>query len=255
VRTLVTEGAAAGVFEVAERDMIDGVMRLADRSVRSIITPRVDVVWLDLSHSQEDIRRTIVESGRSRFPVSRDGVDAIEGIVHAKDLLDRILSGQPFELAACMRKPLFVHEGTSVLKLLDLFRSSVVHMALVVDEYGSFEGIVTTTDILAAIAGEFPEDEGDAASTVVRRDDGSWLIDGGIDIDQLERLLNRRDLKSNEDYHTLAGFLLWEFGHLPEVGERFDWKNLRFEVVDMDGRRIDRVLISRLTDDPATDGN
>jgi putative hemolysin len=250
VRTLVTEGAAAGVFEVAERDMIDGVMRLADRSVRSIITPRVDVVWLDLSDSPEDIRRTIVESGRSRFPVSRDGIDAIEGIVHAKDLLDRMLSGQPFDLAACMRKPLFVHEGTSVLKLLDLFRSSVVHMALVVDEYGSFEGIVTTTDILAAIAGEFPEDEGDAESTVVRRDDGSWLIDGGIDIDQLERLLNRRDLKSNDDYHTLAGFLLWGLGHLPEVGERFDWKNLRFEVVDMDGRRIDRVLISRITDDP-----
>jgi putative hemolysin len=142
-----------------------------------------------------------------------------------------------------------------VLKLLDLFRSSVVHMALVVDEYGSFEGIVTTTDILAAIAGEFPEDEGDAESTVVRRDDGSWLIDGGIDIDQLERLLNRRDLKSNEDYHTLAGFLLWELGHLPKVGEHFDWKNLRFEVVDMDGRRIDRVLISRLTDELSADVN
>jgi putative hemolysin len=185
--------------------------------------------------------------------VSRNGIDAIEGIVHAKDLLDRMLAGQSFDLAECMRKPLFVHEGTSVLKLLDLFRSSVVHMALVVDEYGSFEGIVTTTDILAAIAGEFPEDEGDAESTVVRRDDGSWLIDGGIDIDQLERLLNRRDLKSNEDYHTLAGFLLWEFGHLPKVGEHFDWKNLRFEVVDMDGRRIDRVLISRITDEPPVD--
>jgi putative hemolysin len=253
VRSLVTEGAAAGVFEVAERDMIDGVMRLADRSVRSIITPRVDVVWLNLSESQEEIRRTIVESGRSRFPVSRNGIDAIEGIIHAKDLLDRMLAGQPFDLSECMRTPLFVHEGTSVLKLLDLFRSSVVHMALVVDEYGSFEGIVTTTDILAAIAGEFPEDEGDAEATVVRRDDGSWLIDGGIDIDQLERLLNRRDLKSNEDYHTLAGFLLWEFGHLPKVGEHFDWKNLRFEVVDMDGRRIDRVLISRITDEPPSD--
>ena len=255
VRTLVSEGAAAGVFEVAERDMIDGVMRLADRPVRSIMTPRVDVVWLDLSDSQEDIRRVIVESGRSRFPVSRGGIDAIEGIVHAKDLLDRMLAGQQFDLAACLRQPLFVHEGTSVLKLLDLFRSSIVHMALVVDEYGSFEGIVTSTDILASIAGEFPEDEGEVDTTVVRRDDGSLLIDGGIDIDQLERLLNRRDLKTHDDYHTLAGFLLWELGHLPVIGERLDWKNLRFEVVDMDGRRIDRVLISRISDDPESDGN
>ncbi len=250
VRALVSEGAAAGVFEVAERDMIDGVMRLADRPVRSIMTPRVDVVWLDLSDSQEEIRRVIVDSGRSRFPVSRGGIDAIEGIVHAKDLLDRMLSGQAFDLAACVRQPLFVHEGTSVLKLLELFRSSIVHMGLIVDEYGSFEGIVTTTDILAAIAGEFPEDEEDAASDAVRREDGSWLIDGGVDIDRLERFLERRDLKSNDDYHTLAGFLLWELGHLPHVGERLDWKNLRFEVVDMDGRRIDRVLISVTPDLP-----
>ena len=253
VRTLVSEGAAAGVFEVAESEMIEGVMRLADRPVRSIMTPRVDVVWLALSQSQEEIRRIIVESGRSRFPVSRGGIDAIEGIVHAKDLLDRMLAGQPFDLAACLRQPLFVHEGTSVLKLLDLFRTSSVHMALIVDEYGSFQGIVTSTDILASIAGEFPEDEGEVDDTVVRRDDGSFLIDGGIDIDQLERLLNRRDLISHDEYHTLAGFLLWELGHLPVIGERLDWKNLRFEIVDMDGRRIDRVLISRISDDPETD--
>lgn len=246
VRTLVSEGAAAGVFEIAERDMIDGVMRLADRPVRAIMTPRVDVVWLDLLDTQEEIRSTIVESGRSRFPVSRGSIDAIEGIVQAKDLLDRMLGGQSLDLSACLRQPLYVHEGTAVLKLLDLFRSSTVHMALVVDEYGSFEGIVTPTDILTAIAGEFPEDKGEAEAAIVRRDDGSWLIDGGVDIDQLERLFDRRDLKSDDDYHTLAGFILWELGHLPQVGTRLDWKNLRFEVVDMDGRRIDRVLVSRI---------
>lgn len=249
VRALVTEGAAAGVFEPAERDMIDGVMRLADRPVRSIMTPRVDVVWLDLADSEEEIRKTIIESMRSRFPVGRGEIDAVEGVVHAKDLLDRALAGQPFDLAACARQPLFVHEGTPVLKLLELFRSSTLHIALVVDEYGSFEGIVTTADILAAIAGEFQEAEGEAESAAVRRDDGSWLIDGAIDIDQLERYLDRRDLKSNDDYHTLAGFILWELGHLPKVGERLDWKDLRFEVVDMDGRRIDRVLISQIPED------
>jgi putative hemolysin len=249
VRALVAEGAAEGVFEPAERDMIEGVMRLADRPVRSIMTPRLDVVWLDLSDSEEDIRKSIIESVRSRFPVGRGEIDAVEGVVHAKDLLDRMMAGQPFDLTACILQPLFIHEGTPVLKLLEIFRSSTIHMALVVDEYGSFEGIVTPADILAAIAGEFLEDEAGAGSAAVRRDDGSWLIDGGTDIDQLERYLDRRDLKSNDDYHTLAGFVLWELGHLPKVGERFDWKNLRFEVVDMDGRRIDRVLISQLPED------
>ena len=229
--------------------MIDGVMRLADRPVRSIMTPRVDVVWLDLSDSEEEIRKSIIESVRSRFPVGLGEIDAVEGVVHAKDLLDRMMAGRPFDLAACIRQPLFVHEGTPVLKLLDLFRSSTLHMALVVDEYGSFEGVVTTADILAAIAGEFQDDEGEAESAAVRRDDGSWLIDGSIDIDQLERYLDRRDLKSNDDYHTLAGFVLWELGHLPKVGEHLDWKDLRFEVVDMDGRRIDRVLVSQIPGD------
>jgi magnesium and cobalt exporter, CNNM family len=249
VRGLVAEGAAAGVFEPAERDMIDGVMRLADRPVRSIMTPRVDVVWLDLSDSEEEIRKSIIESARSRFPVGRGEIEAVEGVVHAKDLLDRMMAGRPFDLAACIRQPLFIHEGTPVLKLLDLFRSSTMHIALVVDEYGGFEGVVTTADILAAIAGEFQDDEGEGESAAVRRDDGSWLIDGSIDIDQLERYLDRRDLKSNDDYHTLAGFVLWELGHLPKIGERVDWKDLRFEVVDMDGRRIDRVLVSQIPGD------
>jgi putative hemolysin len=255
VRTLIAEGTAAGVFEKAERDMIDGVMRLADRPVRSIMTPRVDVVWLDLEDSESEIRKSIVESGRSRFPVSRGEIDAVEGVVHAKDLLDRMMTGKPFELTACLRQPLFVHEGTPVLKLVEMFRTSAVHMAVVVDEYGSFEGIITPTDILAAVAGEFPETAEEAESTAVRREDGSWLIDGSVGIDKLERLLDRRDLVGNDDYHTLAGFVLWQLGHLPEVGERFEWKNLRFEVVDMDGRRIDRVLISQLPKEPSTEAD
>ena len=137
-----------------------------------------------------------------------------------------------------------MHEGTPVLKMVELFRASRVHMALLVDEYGSFEGIVTPTDILVAIAGEFPEDEAEAEPSAVRREDGSWLIDGRTDINHVERIIERRGLQADGDYHTLAGFVLWELGHVPRIGEHLDWRGLRFEVVDMDGRRIDRVLVS-----------
>lgn len=246
VKAMVAEGADAGVFEASERDMIDGVLRLADRPVSAIMTPRIDVVWLDPADSREEIRTSIAGSGHSRFPVARGSVDAMEGIVHAKDLLDRLMAGEPLDLAACIRQPLFVHEGTPVLKMLEMFRGSRVHMALIVDEYGSFEGIVTPTDILAAIAGAFPEDESEAEPAAVQRDDGSWLIDGRTDIAQVERILDRRGLDADGDYHTLAGFILWRLGHVPRMGEQLEWRDLRFEVVDMDGRRIDRVLVTPL---------
>jgi putative hemolysin len=251
VKAMVAEGADAGVFEATERDMIDGVLRLADRPVSAVMTPRIDVVWLDLLESQEETRSNIAESGHSRFPVARGDVDAVEGIVHAKDLLDRLWTGGPLDLADCIREPLFVHEGTSVLKMLEMFRGTRVHMALIVDEYGSFEGIVTPTDILAAIAGEFPEHEAEVEPAAVRRDDGSWLIDGRTDIAQVERLIQRRGLGTDGDYHTLAGFVLWQLGHVPQIGEHLTWRDLRFEVVDMDGRRIDRILISPVGEENA----
>jgi putative hemolysin len=244
VKAMVAEGADAGVFQASERDMIDGVLRLADRPVSAIMTPRIDVVWLDAEASADEIRERIADSGHSRFPVGRGDVDAMDGVVHAKDLLDQLMAGEPLDLAASACQPLFVHEGTPVLKMLELFRGSRVHMALIVDEYGSFEGIITPTDILSAIAGEFPEDEEEAEPAAVRRDDGSWLIDGRTDIAQVERILERRGLDSEGDFHTLAGFILWRLGHVPRIGESFDWRDLRFEVMDMDGRRIDRVLVA-----------
>ena len=244
VKALVAEGADAGVFEASERDMIDGVLRLGDRPVSAIMTPRVDVVWLDLAEDTGKTRSRIAGSGHSRFPVARGEVGAVEGIVRAKDLLDRLFVGEPLELADCISEPLFVHEGTSVLKMLEMFRETRAHMALIVDEYGGFEGIVTPTDILAAIAGEFPEDDAEAEPTAVRRDDGSWLIDGRTDIAKVERLIERRGLGSEGAYHTLAGFVLWKLGHVPRIGEHVTWRGHRFEVVDMDGRRIDRLLVS-----------
>lgn len=248
VKTMIAEGTEAGIFEKAEQEMIDGVMRLADRSVRSIMTPRHDVVWLDPSDPLEAVRDEIATAAHSRYPVSRGELDEVVGIVHTKDILDRHLSAQEFDLAAAARPPLTVHESTPVLRLMELFRASPVHMAVVLDEYGGIEGIVTPTDVLTAIAGALPEGEGDGSPEAVTREDGSWLVDGRLAIDAVERLLGRRGMSDDDDYTTLAGFVLWQFGHVPKAGEYFTWEGLRFEVVDMDARRIDKVLVSPARD-------
>jgi putative hemolysin len=255
VKSLIAEGARTGVFHMAERDMIDGVLRLADRSVRSVMTPRVEIVWVDLDDPVETIRREIAESGHSRFPAGRKGLDDLEGVVHTKDLLDQLARTGSFDIAGSLREPLIVHEGTPVLRLLEMFRENPVHMAVVVDEYGVVEGIVTPTDILTAIAGDLPEEVGDAEQEAVRRDDGSWLMDGMIGIHEAERLLERRNMRGEEDFETLAGFVLARLGQIPQVGEAFDWDGLRFEIVDMDGRRIDRVLVAKIAPAPAAEAD
>ncbi len=244
VKSLIAEGARTGVFHVAERDMIDGVLRLADRSVRSVMTPRVDIVWVDLDDPVDTIRREIAESGHSRFPAGRRGLEELEGVVHTKDLLDQLSRTGGFDLAASIRAPLVVHERTPVLRLLEMFRENPIHMAVVVDEYGVVEGIVTPTDILTAIAGDLPEEAGDIEQEAVRREDGSWLMDGMIGIHEAERLLDRRNMRGEGDFETLAGFVLARYGQIPQTGDHFLWDGLRFEIVDMDGRRIDRILVA-----------
>lgn len=245
VKLLIAEGARTGVFHAAERDMIDGVLRLADRSVRSVMTPRVEVMWIDLDDPPETIRREIAESGHSRYPAGRRGLDELAGIVHTKYLFDHMARTGRFDLAGSLRPPLIVHEATPVLRLLEMFRENPVHMAVVVDEYGGLEGIVTPADILTAIAGELPEDTADLEeAAAVRRDDGSWLMDGMLGIHEAERLLERKDMRGDEDFETLAGFVLARLARIPQIGDRFEWDGLRFEIVDMDGRRIDRVLVA-----------
>jgi putative hemolysin len=254
VKLMIAEGARAGVFHVAERDMIDGVLRLADRSVRSVMTPRVEVMWLDLDDPPETIRREIAEAEHSRYPAGRKGLDELAGIVHTKHLFDQVTRTGKLDVAASLRQPLIVHEATPVLRLLEMFRENPVHMAVVVDEYGALEGIVTPTDILTAIAGDLPEVASDIDEpSAVRRADGSWLMDGMLGIHEAERLLERKDMRGDEDFETLAGFVLARLARIPQIGDHFAWDGLRFEIVDMDGRRIDRILVTPEVPAPTED--
>lgn len=246
IRALIAEGTREGVFHDEEHRMIEGVLKLADRNVRSIMVPRGDILWLDVEDSRETVWKAVRTSGHSRYLVCRGEVDELVGVTSVTELLDWVRDPTGPDLAKRALAPLVIQETTSVLRLLELFREAAVHLAVVVDEHGSIEGMVTSTDVLRAIAGELP-DLGDAdLPEAVKRADNSWLIDGRLPIDDAERLLERRDMSSGDDYTTIAGFVLAQLGRLPSTADTFDWKDLRFEVVDMDGRRIDKLLVQRI---------
>lgn len=242
VRLLVAEGTRAGVFVPKEREMIEAVLRLADRTARGLMTPRSEVTWLDVGASAADIAARLRESRRSRFPVCRGSIDHPVGIVNTKDLARAVLEGGPFSLEALMQPPLVVLDGTPVLRVLDSFRREGVHMAIVVDEYGSTLGVVTAGDILEAVAGDLPELGEEVESNVVAREDGSWLVDGSVAIDEFEHRVAVSGLSDSRSYETVAGYVLYRLGRLPTVGESFEDAVGRFEVVDMDGRRIDKIV-------------
>lgn len=246
IRGMIAEATHTGIFHVAEHQMIEGVLRLPDRTVRSIMIPRGDVIWLDAADSRETVWNAVRTSGHSRYPVCRGQLDELIGVVMTGELAEWLGDPASGELAARARAPLIVHESTRILRLLDLFRESKMHFAVIVDEHGSIEGVVTPSDILTAIAGELPETASEDPAEAVARDDSSWLVDGSMSIDDVERLLKQGNMRSGDDYTTVAGFVLAQLGHLPATGESFRWKGLRFEVVDMDGRRIDKLLVQRL---------
>jgi putative hemolysin len=245
IRSLMAEAETAGVLEPDERAMIAGVMRLSDRPVRAIMTPRREVDMLDLTADPDEIRRTIVKSVHSRLPAHAGTPEEMLGIVQAKDLLDAYLRGERPDLRAQVRPAPNVPDTVDALDVLDVIKGSPVHTALVHDEYGQFEGIVTNADILEAITGAFRTDEGWVEPEAVRRGDGSWLISGSMPADEMADRLSIA-LPPDRSYHTAAGFVLNQLGHLPEVGESFDSHSWRFEVVDLDGRRIDKILASRI---------
>ncbi len=244
IRALITEGTRAGVFAPQEQKMIEGVLRLADRTARATMTPRASVVWLDVTDPPELLRDKIRSADHSRLLVCRGELDELIGVVSTRDLLDRALAGEALDLEKTAVKPLIVHESLPVLRRLDMLRTSPVNLAAVVDEYGSVEGVVSPTDILRAIAGAVPERGEAVDSDAVQRDDGSWLIDGMMPIDEFEDRLGLHGLKETGEFDTIAGFALWQLGRLPKAGDKVDWRGWRFEIVDMDGRRIDKLLVT-----------
>jgi putative hemolysin len=245
ITTLVQQGTKAGVFEEKAEHMVEAVLRLGDTSARSLMTPRTQIAWLDLENSMEQIRAKISASGRSRFPVAAGSLDKVTGIVQAKDLLALTLANKPIDLNTLMQEPLFVPRTISALELLESFKKSNKHIALVVDEYGGIEGLLTHHDILEAIAGDIPVGEKPTDSKAVRRHDGSWLLDGMLSVDEFKEIFHVDAIpgEKRDAYQTLGGFVFTQMGQVPSVAESFEWRGLRFEIVDMDGKRIDKVLV------------
>jgi putative hemolysin len=240
---MLREGVAAGHIPLAETAIVEMALRLGDRRVSSVMTPRTQIEFLDLDDPVDELRRQIRESAYSRFPVVRGGEDQLVGIVHDKDLLAACLAGDAFDLKPALRQPLFLPNTVSVLRALEMFKSSREPMALVVDEYGDLEGLVTLTDILEALVGDIPE-IGDTDQRIVRREDGTWLIDGMVSLDEVKQLLGVAALSGEDpEFHTLGGYLMARLHRVPMVADRVTAGDYLFEIVDMDGRRVDRVLI------------
>jgi putative hemolysin len=217
------------------------------------MTTRLEVNWINIEDAPEKIRRQIINNPYSRLPVCQGQIDNVLGVVKAKDLLIQALKGEPMDLNAAMRPPLFIPESRTALHLLELFKRSHTHLAIVVDEHGAVEGLVTMNDLLEAIVGELPQSGIQAEPYAVKREDGSWLLDGRLTPNEFYEIFpSAGKLPSAEEgaYHTLAGFIMMKLGRLPQVADHFEWNGLRFEVVDMDRRRIDKVLVSSLKAEP-----
>ncbi|MGH7052464.1 MAG: hemolysin family protein [Stellaceae bacterium] len=241
---MVREGAAAGYFQQAETAIVQMALRLDDRHVSTVMTPRTQIEWLDLSDPEAENRRKIRDSAYSRFPVVEGGSQQVIGIVQVKDLLGAMLDGRTIELRAATRPPLYLPNTVNLLRVLEVFKTSGEPMALIVDEYGDLEGLVTLTDILEALVGDIPG-AGEADQRVVRRDDGSWLLDGMLGLDEVKQVLGLAHLPGEDaDFHTLGGYLMARLNRVPMVADRVTVGVYHFEIVEMDGRRVDRVLVT-----------
>lgn len=252
VRILLEQGAQSGVFEPMEEELVGQVFRLADRKVDALLTPRPEIVWLDINDPYDAILDRVIESGYSRFPVADGQLDQVLGVVLTKDLLAQRMAGTDVNLRQIVRPALFIPETTPALAVVERFKETHSKLAIVIDEYGGVEGLITVDDILTALVGDIPEQGEQIDPDAIQRDDGSWLIDGMFGIDEFQELMDLRSLPPATEgyYQTVGGFVMACLGHVPNPGDHFEWETLRIEVVDMDGRRVDKVLVIRQEEPP-----
>jgi putative hemolysin len=245
IRAHIAHGTQIGVLDETEQELIESVIRLDDQRITALMTPRVKIAWLDLEDEPDAIREELMHTAYSRVPVCRGGLDEIVGLVKARDVLAHVLAGGSLDLEALARQPVFVPETTTALELLEVFKKASSQMALVVDEFGSITGLVTLNDVLEAIVGDLPVG-GVIDHSVVVRDDGSMLLDGHLSVADFRDVLKLGPLPEDERdaYQTLAGFVLARMEKLPAEGDRFEWGGYTFEVMDMDGRRVDKILVT-----------
>jgi putative hemolysin len=246
IKGYIEEGRNIGLIEEAEREMVSGIFRLGDRRVEALMTPRLAMAWVDVNAPDNEIWDQIVNSPHSRVPVADGDLDKILGYVQIRDLLGISPDDPNFDICNYVKEPIYLPENMAALKALETFQKNAAHLAMVVDEFGGIIGMVTDYDILEAIVGEIPEDHEDLDQLAVQREDGSWLFDGLIVIDQLKEILDIDAMSGEEKglYQTLSGFVMSQLGRIPKTGAKFSYENYIFEVVDMDGRRVDRVLVS-----------
>jgi len=249
---MLQEGTDAGLFEKTEHDIVSRALRLDDQRVAALMTPRMDIDFIDIEESLETNLAKIKTSPYSRFPVCKGDLSNVLGIVHGGHLFDQAIESkslQAVDIATALKPALYIPETLSAMQLLEALKKNRAELALVVNEYGEIEGIVTLSDVLGALVGDVVAVDSDEESDAIQREDGSWLIDGGISFDRFREILNT-DVKFPEEtsgsYHTLAGFVLTHFGYIPRESEHFEWEGFRIEVVDMDKNRIDRLLISEI---------
>lgn len=255
INVLMGQGAEAGVFHQSEQEIVSNVLRLDEQRLGAIMTHRTDIYLIDLDDPEDEIRRLIAESPYERIVICRDGLDHVAGILRTSDLLKPALAGAPLNIEAALRPPLYVPDSVSTTQLLESFRKARMQFALIVDEYGDLEGLVTLTDVLTSIVGDLPSYDSPYEQDVVEREDGSWLVDGSVTIERLKSVLEfDDDLPGEEEnaFNTLGGFVMHMLGHIPAVADHFDWENWRFEVMDMDRNRVDKVLVSQISSPPVT---
>ncbi|HEY9153237.1 MAG TPA: hemolysin family protein [Anaerolineales bacterium] len=248
IQLLIDQGTEAGVFEEAEQDMVEGVFSLGDSRVYSLMTPRADVVWLDIADSSDEIRRKIAESPYSRFPVCQDSLDNVLGFIKARDLLaPPNLSSDNFKLKDKLRPAMYIPETMLASRALEVFKEKNAELMFIIDEFGSLQGLLTLNDIIEEIVGDI-----EVEPQATQRQDGSWLLDGMLEVDNFKEIFKVDALPHEDEYETLSGFVMMSLGRVPQAADHFEWNGLRFEVMDMDGRRVDKVLVTTQPTRPNT---